>query len=70
MAPEATTTATTTTTANGVAKTGPGQKSSGGDVHLSTADVIQLEHEYGAHKYVALSRRSLVRSSHSSNSSG
>lgn len=51
MAPAATTTSTSTTQANGVpAKTE--QKGSGGDVHLSTADVIQLEHEYGAHKYV------------------
>lgn len=49
MAP-ATTTTTTLTQSNGHAKTE--QKGSGGDVHLTSADVIQLEHEYGAHKYV------------------
>lgn len=40
MAPTA-----TNATANGVAK-------SGGEVRLSSADVMQMEHEYGAHKYV------------------
>lgn len=28
------------------------EKEKNGAVHLSSADVIQLEHEYGAHKYV------------------
>lgn len=46
MAPATTT--TTSTQSNGVVKTE--QKGSGGDVHLTSADVIQLEHEYGAHK--------------------
>ncbi|EIM80199.1 ornithine-oxo-acid aminotransferase [Stereum hirsutum FP-91666 SS1] len=47
MAPASTT--TTSTQSNGVVKTE--QKGSGGDVHLTSADVIQLEHEYGAHNY-------------------
>lgn len=58
MAPAATTTTTTSTQSNGVAKTE--QKSSGGDVHLTSADVIQLEHEYGAHKYVVVYSATLL----------
>lgn len=41
MAPATTT--TTSIQSNGVVKTE--QKGSGGDVHLTSADVIQLEHE-------------------------
>lgn len=52
MAPTATNTNSTTT--NGkheVVKNKNGASAgSNGNVHLSSADVIQLEHEYGAHK--------------------
>ena len=48
-------TATNTTAANGkhaAVKNGTsnGHARGHGNVHLSSADVIQLEHEYGAHK--------------------
>ncbi|KZT00278.1 ornithine-oxo-acid aminotransferase [Laetiporus sulphureus 93-53] len=36
---------------NGSAKSAVNNSGGGGEVHLSSADVIRLEHEYGAHNY-------------------